>query len=216
MDKVVVLKEGVVLNEIELVKKQLVIGRDAKNDIRLDDASVSRRHAMLTSAIGEYFVEDLGSTNGSLLNDSAITKHILKSGDLLQLGNFVLRFERSGVVGSDVTYDFDKTQVIRPPKAKPARAPRKVAPKTAILRFFRGPKKGQSEKIQRSFYTLGKPGGEVAVIARRPQGFYLLRIGQHSSPIINSKRMDSAAGVKLNEGDMVEVGDNLVEISFSG
>jgi len=195
VDKVVVLKDGIVLDEIELVKKRLVIGRDAKNDIRLDDASVSRRHAMLTSAMGEYFVEDLGSTNGSILNNNTITKHILKSGDMLELGNFVLRFERLADAGLDAAIDLEKTQVIRQPKRKPAPTPRKITPKTAVLRFFRGPKNGKTEKIKSSFYTLGKPGKEVAVIARRPQGFFLLRIDQNSSPAINGKKVSSAAGI---------------------
>lgn len=216
MDKIIILEGEAVLQEIELDKQQLVIGRDANNGIHLGDISVSRRHAMLTCALDEYFIEDLGSTNGTLLNDRAITKHILKSGDLLQIGDYVLRFERSETKGYVVDDDPEKTQVIRP--TIPAEPPELtvVVPKTATIRYFRGPKKGESEKIERSLYTLGKPGGDVAVIARRPQGFYLLKIGNDSYPTINNKRVDVGGGVKLNEGDVIEVGENIVEISFAG
>jgi predicted component of type VI protein secretion system len=216
MDKIIILEDEAVAKEIELDKQQMVIGRDAVNDIQLSDPSVSRRHAMLTCALDEYFIEDLGSTNGTLLNDKEITKHILKSGDLLQLGDYVLRFERSEVAEYLPDDDPEKTQIIR--TKKPARsAPelKAVVPKTATIRYFRGPKKGASERIERSLYTLGKPGGDVAVIARRPQGFYLLKIGNNSYPMINNKRVSVVGGIKLEEGDVVEVGENIVEISFA-
>jgi pSer/pThr/pTyr-binding forkhead associated (FHA) protein len=219
MDKIIILQNGNVVNEIGLDKQQMVIGRDEKNAIHLGDPSVSRRHALLSCALDEYFIEDLGSTNGTLLNDRPVTKHILKSGDLLRIGEYVLSFERSAteLIGDDD--DPEKTQVIRtapppPPPPKPKEAP--LAPKTAILKYFRGPKKGESEKIDRSLYTLGKPGGDVAVIARRSQGFYLMKIGNSSVPTINDKKVDVGGGIKLHEGDRVQVGENAVEISFAG
>ncbi len=217
MDKILILQDGNVLKEIELDKQQLVIGRDEQNGIYLEDPSVSRRHALLSCALDEYFIEDLGSTNGTMLNDRPVTKHILKSGDQLRIGEYVLSFERvdSGLVVEDD--DPEKTQVIRtkvpPRRPTPIQAP--IAPKTATLKYFRGPKKGVSEKIDRSLYTLGKPGGDVAVIARRSQGFYLMKIGNSSVPTINEKKVDVGGGVKLNEGDRVEVGENAVEISFA-
>jgi pSer/pThr/pTyr-binding forkhead associated (FHA) protein len=215
MDKFIILEDDAVIEEIELDKQQLVIGRDASNGIHLGDPSVSRRHAMLTCALDEYFIEDLGSTNGTILNNKAITKHILKSGDQVQVGDYVLRFERSEEVEYAEEHDPDKTQVIRSRKPVELPVEQAVVPKTAIIRYFRGPKKGASERIERSLYTLGKPGGDVAVIARRPQGFYLLKIGNSSYPIINKKRVDVGRGIKLEEGDVVEVGENMVEISFA-
>lgn len=69
--------------------------------------------------------------------------------------------------------------------------------------------------LGRGIYTIGKPGEEVAAIARRPQGFFLLPIGGQRNPRINNQEVVSIAGVKLNEADVVEVGENLAEISFS-
>lgn len=215
MDKLIILENDAVIQEIELDKQQLVIGRDASNGIHLGDPSVSRRHALLTCALDEYFIEDLGSTNGTILNNKEVTKHILKSGDMLQVGDYVLRFERSNAAENIEELDPEKTQIIR--SKKPVKLPvlKAVVPKTATIRYFRGPKKGASEKIERSLYTLGKPGGDVAVIARRPQGFYLLKIGNNSYPMINNKRVSVGGGIKLEEGDVVEVGENMVEISFA-
>ncbi|MCP4996299.1 MAG: FHA domain-containing protein [Gammaproteobacteria bacterium] len=216
MNKIMILENGDVQTEIELEQQQLVIGRDISNGIHLSDPSVSRRHAMLTCALDEYFIEDLGSTNGTKLNDQRVTKHILKHGDLLQIGDYVLRYEQTVEREEFENVDPDKTQVLRPQKSNVTPGVEEVIPKTATIRYFRGPKKGQSEKIQRSLYTLGKPGGDVAVIARRPQGFYLLKIGNNSYPMINNKKVDVGGGIKLHEGDVVEVGENMLEISFAG
>lgn len=218
MSKIVILDNGSVQTEIELDLQQLVIGRDSGNGICLSDPSVSRRHALLTCALDEYFIEDLDSTNGILLNDEPVTKHILSDGDLLQIGDCVLRYEQTVEEEGIEDYDPEKTQVICPQQAQESTGIGVVVvvPKTATIRYFRGPKKGQSEKIQRSLYTLGKPGGDVAVIARRPLGFYLLKIGKNSYPRINNKKVDVGGGIKLNEGDVVEVGENMLEISFAG
>lgn len=216
MNKIMILENGSVRKEIELDQQQLVIGRDISSGIHLSDPSVSRRHALLTCALEEYFIEDLGSTNGTLLNDAPVTKHILADGDLLRIGDYVLRYEQTVKQENVVDDDPEKTQVIQPQKVHKTPEDGVVVPKIATVRYFRGPKKGQSEKIQRSLYTLGKPGGDVAVIARRPQGFYLLKIGKNSFPLINNKKVDVGGGIKLNEGDVVEVGENMLEISFAG
>ena len=56
-----------------LESDQLTIGRDSANDVAINDAEVSRRHARLTFQGGKYVVEDLGSTNGTYLDRSRLT-----------------------------------------------------------------------------------------------------------------------------------------------
>ena len=53
----------------DLNKPVVTIGREAGNDIVLEDPQVSRHHARLTLQGGGYVVEDLGSTNGSFINE---------------------------------------------------------------------------------------------------------------------------------------------------
>lgn len=221
MDRVIVLKEGAVVTEVPLEGKKLSIGRDAVSDIQLKDFSISRQHARLVRVFSDYYVEDLGSTNGTYLNDRAVTKHMLKNGDLLRIGNFSLRVLIGDVdeKKASATEELEKTVVIPPQEEKTGRlarvtVERRVMPKTATVRFSRGPSKGHSEKIERSLYTIGRPGGDVAVIARRPQGFFLLHIGGDRYPKINSQEITSTKGVQLQEGDVLEVGENRVEISF--
>jgi len=72
------------------------VGRDAGNDVVLNDEAASAKHAIVTFADGEWWLEDAGSTNGTLLNGSRIQdKERLRYGDELAVGRIALRLERA-------------------------------------------------------------------------------------------------------------------------
>lgn len=77
---------------------QISIGRDSTNDIAVNDAEVSRRHARLTFQGGKYVLDDLGSTNGTFVNGQRLTgPRVLKSGEVVSLGEqIVFVFESVG------------------------------------------------------------------------------------------------------------------------
>jgi diguanylate cyclase (GGDEF)-like protein len=70
----------------------LEIGRSVKCDLAIDQESVSRRHARLAWDGGRYKITDLGSTNGSYVNDELCTDRYLKDGDQLKIGRTILKF----------------------------------------------------------------------------------------------------------------------------
>jgi len=74
---------------------QLNIGRDSSNEIVINDAEVSRRHARLTFQGGKYVLEDLGSTNGTFVNGQRLAgPRVLKAGEVVSFGEqIVLVFE---------------------------------------------------------------------------------------------------------------------------
>lgn len=73
-----------------LEKAEIVIGRDAANDIVINDLEVSRKHAHLIAQQGGYLLEDLGSTNGTDVDDIRLTSpHILLVGEVISLGEHV-------------------------------------------------------------------------------------------------------------------------------
>ena len=74
------------------------IGRDLGNNIVLVDESVSRNHAKIERTTRGFVLEDLDSTNGSRVNDDSIKSCLLKSGDQLQIGSFILKYIGSGNV----------------------------------------------------------------------------------------------------------------------
>jgi two-component system, cell cycle response regulator len=71
----------------------LTIGRETENTIVVDVDSVSRRHARIVQRDGTYFVGDLGSTNGTLVNQREVRRDTaLRSGDQLQVGRVIFKF----------------------------------------------------------------------------------------------------------------------------
>ncbi|MCS6851183.1 MAG: GGDEF domain-containing protein [Gemmataceae bacterium] len=69
-----------------------VLGHDAKCDIRLEDESVSRRHAIIQPEPDGYHVIDLQSTNGTYVNETRVSRSLLKNGDILRVGVGIYRF----------------------------------------------------------------------------------------------------------------------------
>ena len=78
---------------------QITIGRDSTNEIVINDAEVSRRHARLTFQGGKYVLEDLGSTNGTFVNGQRLAgPRVLKSGEVVSFGEqIVLVFEATNI-----------------------------------------------------------------------------------------------------------------------
>lgn len=77
-----------------LEEREHGIGRSASNDVRLEDPSVSRRHARLMPRSGRYLISDAGSSAGTAVNGGRITgERVLRSGDTIAVGDVTLRFE---------------------------------------------------------------------------------------------------------------------------
>lgn len=69
------------------------IGREPGNAVRIDEDSVSAQHALLRYNGGRWWLEDLGSTNGTYLNDVRVTGRApVRSGDVIQIGRITVRF----------------------------------------------------------------------------------------------------------------------------
>jgi pSer/pThr/pTyr-binding forkhead associated (FHA) protein len=82
-----------VLKHIETDKSEICIGRGANNDIQIDNLAVSIRHAKIIKHPGHYTVEDLKSTNGTLLNDKQIQKANLSPNDIVTIGKHNLQIK---------------------------------------------------------------------------------------------------------------------------
>ncbi|MCA9056966.1 MAG: FHA domain-containing protein, partial [Planctomycetaceae bacterium] len=77
---------------IRLTDSKTPVGREQSCGLCLPDASVSRRHALIELVNNEYQVSDLGSTNGTMVNECRLTSAVLKPGDRLQFGSFIFKF----------------------------------------------------------------------------------------------------------------------------
>ena len=79
----------------------LVIGRASDCDIRINDHSVSRRHARIQPGADGYYAVDLQSTNGTYINDIPASMYKLRDGDYLRVGNCIYRFLMGGNVETE-------------------------------------------------------------------------------------------------------------------
>ncbi len=75
-----------------LSEREIILGRGSDCDIQIDRDSVSRRHARVFEQAGEWHVEDLGSTNGSYINDRPIRRAPLSDADFLKIGSAIFKF----------------------------------------------------------------------------------------------------------------------------
>lgn len=74
-----------------------VVGRSSKADIQIDQESISRNHAKFTNARGRVSVKDLGSTNGTYVNDELVSGELtLRNGDLVKIGRTIFKFIAGG------------------------------------------------------------------------------------------------------------------------
>ncbi|HEX2030942.1 MAG TPA: DUF3662 and FHA domain-containing protein [Actinomycetota bacterium] len=81
--------------EYPLDRDRLVIGRLAGSEIEIADTGASRRHAEVRRQGDDFVIVDLGSTNGTLVNESPVSERTLEDGDRITIGRTVLEFRRA-------------------------------------------------------------------------------------------------------------------------
>ena len=82
--------------KITLGDQPILIGRGTEADIRLPDTGVSRKHVDVVLEGGVATAEDLGSTNGTLVNGRRISRQALSDGDVIRIGHSVLVYRQDG------------------------------------------------------------------------------------------------------------------------
>ena len=101
--------------KLSIEKQRTTIGRDACNDISLDDELVSKEHAVLEVISTEdeisFLIQDLNSTNHTFVNDEPVDLHKLKDGDLVRIGMSDFRFISQDPDSMDETAQLYKTWI---------------------------------------------------------------------------------------------------------
>ncbi|MFH1283665.1 MAG: GGDEF domain-containing protein [bacterium] len=77
--------------ELPLYSGKIIIGRNNSADVTLDDQNISRKHSQITLKNNKIIIKDLNSTNGTFVNGNKITETSLKDGDLIYIGDSVLK-----------------------------------------------------------------------------------------------------------------------------
>ena len=232
MAKLILSMDGLVLKEILLNKERMTIGRKASNDIQIDNLAISGEHAAVVTILNDSFLEDLNSTNGTLVNGQPVKKHFLKNGDVVELGKYKLKYVAEQVQHAEAA-DFEKTMVIRQnalksapaeqagaapatpaasankaPDEAPAAAVQAAQPAAAVvlgaIQILNGANAGRELELTKTLTTLGKPGVQVAVIAKRPHGYFITHVEGASFPVLNGQVLDAQAHL-LQDHDVIEL-----------
>ncbi len=288
MAKLILSLEGSVIREVPIDKERIMIGRKPQNDVQIENLAVSGEHACIVTILNDSFLEDLGSTNGTLVNGNQVKKHILQNNDVIEIGKYKMKYVVEAVAAGHAApaEDFERTMVMRAPKAPPkpaaapaapapaapkpapapapaaaapkpapapapspapavaapkpaaapapapapaAPAPAAAAPKPApapapvslsapapkpagpaeaqtlsALLILTGGNAGKEIELTKNLTTLGKPGVQVSVITRRPQGYFITHVEGASFPVVNGKALDAQAR-QLNDHDVIEL-----------
>lgn len=246
MAKLVLSLNGVVQGEYDLNKERLTIGRKPENDIPIDNLAVSGKHALIITILDDSFLEDLGSTNGTYVNGKLVKKHALKNGDVIAIGKHELKYVNEHATADDD--EFEKTMIIKPGSASAAVAAAQAAEKAGAgviaaakpaaaaaaggaapaaagshmplgrLTVLNGPIAGKELELTKALVTLGKPGTQVAVISRRPQGYFLTHIESDGDgkryPLVNGEAIGPKA-YQLKDSDMIELAGIKMEFSLN-
>lgn len=203
-------------SEVALDKDRITIGRHPDNLIPLADTSVSGKHALVVTLAGSSFLEDLNSTNGTLVNGNRIKKHPLSSGEIITIGHCKIVYQGDDAGGQD---EFERTMVLgasqmaalkTPPPVEVPAAASMAAPaseKVGVLQVQDGPFRGRELKLSRALNNIGRPP-EVAAISKRNDGYYISHIGDTGPTVkrvgVNGRPV-SAQPQKLNVGDVIEL-----------
>jgi hypothetical protein len=254
MSKLVLfLADGTTL-DVPLDRERTTIGRRGDNDISLPNLAVSGEHAVVVTILADSFLEDLGSTNGTLVNGKAIAKHFLRDRDEIDIGrhkivyctddNAVLEQTMSKVKARRAERDFGgRVDVAKPiVKGRKGAAPAAAAPEApaapkvpemppvdsnqptaeieqtlptgrpvlrppagvASVKLLGGMHAGAFIPLLKAETTLGRPGIQVAAIAKSGKAFVLRRIEGDRPPVVNGQPI-AADGTELAHGDVIEV-----------
>ena len=296
MAKLILSVDGQVLKEYQLSKERTLIGRKPHNDIQIDNLAVSGEHAAIITILNDSFIEDLGSTNGTMVNGKPVKKHFLQNNDVVEIGKHKLKYFNDAPTAATAA-DFEKTMIIRnpakaappppkpadlasdthtnlkplaaeapkpaaavgggggggavptmdvtktappapPPMAEPKPAPAPAAPppppppqpaaphapagggaaagtplREAVIQVLSGAAAGRTLDLTKNLTTIGKPGLQVAVITKRPNGYFITHVEGATYPTLNGTSLGPQAH-PLNDHDLIEIAGVKMEFFY--
>lgn len=210
MAKLTIKFNDVVIDQIVLKQGDMNIGRRPGNDIVLDNMAVSGAHASIFTIGEDSFVQDLNSTNGTLVNNKRITKHHLADGDVVTIGNHSLTYINEKAVKA--TPDLAKTVILSAPKQEDLAAAAKSAakagdaPKQASIFILSGTNNGKRIDIVQPITNLGRGGKRAGAISRNGHR-YILSPGDEGEKLLLNGVKIGKNGEDLKNGDIIEIGD---------
>ena len=219
MSKLIMTLDGAVIKEYPIDKESISIGRKHGNDIQLNDLTVSGRHTLIV-VMGEHtYVDDLGSTNGTLLNGARVAKTLVKH--VIQVGNYQFTYFDDDDAEYEPTMfiqaEIEDTQQIdtNAPVAKTSVQGECLA----AVRLLNGPLAKKVLELRKPFNTIGFNGIKMAMIARNADNYTISALKSNKlrrsndTPTINGKEIGTSA-TELEEHDKIELSGIQLEFFY--
>jgi pSer/pThr/pTyr-binding forkhead associated (FHA) protein len=216
---------GKTMEKAVIQKRQFSIGRQKECDLVITDSSASRRHAVIVEEQGRYFLEDLNSRNGTLLNGQKVGRSTLKDGDEIQIGGFKAMFvipEASKepprpMEAAETTTFVPSDRPASEPVRKPSIA---AAPPPLRLEVVSGGPPGTFTVITKA--VMGRTKADINIndpkVSRRhgqielgPDGYVFTDLNSTNGSFINNEQVTAQP---LKSGDMIRIGDTVMRVSF--
>ncbi|WP_395405088.1 FHA domain-containing protein [Pseudoduganella sp. UC29_106] len=211
MAKLIITREGVVEQTVQLSKEHMSVGRHRHNDIVLNHPAVSGEHGVITTILDDSFLEDLNSTNGTFVNGHRIGKHFLQHKDVIKMAKYHLEFIQDGIrplaaAAAAAVSPAGTAARSALPGAGGSSAPAGAgaAPAAAALQasfapapagrieLMNGPNAGKSLTLSKPATSLGRPGVQVVVISRTPLGYTATHVEGDLQPLLNDNPLGRA------------------------
>jgi pSer/pThr/pTyr-binding forkhead associated (FHA) protein len=176
--RLVITRDSHPVREVPLDGGRLTLGRHHDNDIVLPHATVSSRHAALTLDGVQWVLDDLGSSNGTLLNGQRLTRATLAAGD------------RIGIAVFEITLVGELTA------AAPSAAAR--------VDILNGPRAGTTLELNKPMTTLGSPHVAIVIISRHGELYHIEKVQGDGPATVNATPIGRAAR-RLHDGDLIEI-----------
>ncbi len=194
MPQLIASVEGIQIRHVHLHKDRTTLGRKPGNDIVLDNMTVSGNHCVFElKGLADVFVEDLGSTNGTFVNNQKVKRQRLHDGDSIAIGKFRIQF-----VSASVDSGFLATTAM---KLEPAAS---AVSQHATFRVLNGSSSGLEVPVVKAVTTFGKPGVSVVAVSHRRSGFFVAHLDGPEQPTLNGAVIGDEP-VLLASSDVLEL-----------
>ncbi len=214
MAKLLVMREGVIEQTVQLTKERMTVGRHKHNDIVLNHPAVSGEHALVTTILDDSFLEDLQSTNGTFVNGHRIGKHFLQNKDVIKMAKYHLEFVSDGIRPLAAAAATIPAMPVPPPAAAAAPNTQFAELPLAHIEVLNGTNAGKTLSLTKAVTSLGRPGVQVVVIARAPEGYSVAHVEGDKSPLLNGDPMPRQQH-PLKAGDILDLSGILMAFRAS-
>lgn len=162
MTQLVVMLEKQIIKRLTVKSTNITFGRSNKCEVTLPDRTISNNHARITVVRDDCFLEDLGSTNGTYVNQQSVESHLLEDGDVISLGKYQVLFQ------ADLTLEQQIRRSSIHPKLKDTNL-------KSWLEILNGKRSGYIIPLRHTRAVLGNRQTGQVFIEPNPDGSYIMQ-----------------------------------------